>query len=92
MPNPEIKIVGFAGSLRGSSVNRLLLRSAIQLAPPNMLIEELNIHNVPLYNGDIEDQGPPQSVIEFKDAVASSDGLLIVVLNIIMVYPQLQRT
>ena len=78
MPNPEIKIVGFAGSLRGSSVNRLLLRSAIQLAPPNMVIEELNIHNVPLYNGDIEDQGPPQSVIEFKDAVASSDGLLIV--------------
>ncbi len=78
MANQEIKIVGFAGSLRDSSVNRLLLRSAINLAPAHMLIEELYIHDVPLYNGDIEDQGPPQSVIAFKEAVASSDGLLIV--------------
>jgi chromate reductase len=78
MTDAKIKIVAFAGSLRNGSVNRLLLRSAIKLAPANMLIEELNIHDVPLYNGDVEDEGPPQSVIDFKESVASADGLLIV--------------
>ena len=38
------KVVAFAGSLREGSINRLLLQSAISLAPEGMVIEELDIH------------------------------------------------
>lgn len=72
------KVVAFAGSLRKESLNRTLLRCAISSTPENMTIEQLDIYDVPLYNGDIEEQGPPKSVIDFKESIAAADGLLIV--------------
>ena len=78
MPEKSLKIVAFAGSLRMESINRLLLRSAISLAPDGMAIEELDIRDIPLFNGDLEEGGPPQPVIDFKESIAGADGLLIV--------------
>ena len=78
MPEKSLKIAGFAGSLRRESINRLLLRSAISLAPDGMAIEELDIRDIPLFNGDLEEGGPPQPVIDFKESIAGADGLLIV--------------
>ena len=72
------KVVAFAGSLRKGSINRLLLRSAISLAPPEMAIHELDIHDIPLFDQDVEDEDPPQSVIDFKQEIESADGLLII--------------
>ena len=43
------KVVAFAGSLRKESINRLLLRSAISLAPAEMSIHELYIHDMEKY-------------------------------------------
>jgi len=74
----SLKVVAVAGSLRRASFNRLLLRSAIFLAPQGMVIEELDIHDIPLFNQDLEEEGPPQAVIGFKESVAAADGLLIV--------------
>jgi chromate reductase len=71
-----LKIVAFAGSLRKESLNLLLLRSAISMAPENMVIEELDIQNIPLFNADLEAE-PLQSVLDFKESVAAADGLLI---------------
>ena len=42
-----------------------------------MVIEELDISDIPLFNADVEAE-PPQSVTDFKESVAAADGLLIV--------------
>jgi chromate reductase len=70
-------VVGFAGSLRGGSFNRALLRAATELAPRalNIVIHELD--GIPLYNGDIEAAGVPQSVVQLRDVIRKADGLLI---------------
>ena len=55
MTNP-LRIVAFAGSLRKESINRLLLRSVISIAPKDLAISELDIQNIPLFNQDVEDK------------------------------------
>ena len=71
------QIVGIAGSLRGASMNRGLIRAAIQGAPGGVEIIELDLAMVPLYNQDIEDAGDPPTVIALKDVIRLADALLI---------------
>ena len=70
-------VVGFAGSLRRGSYNRALLRAATELAPPALHIVIHELDGIPLYNGDIEAAGAPQSVVQLRDAIRQADGLLI---------------
>ena len=70
-------VVGFAGSLRRGSYNRALLRAALELAPPALHIVIQELDDIPLYNGDIETAGTPQSVAQLRDALRKADGLLI---------------
>src|SRR5688572_24151591 len=70
-------VVGFAGSLRRGSFNRALLRAAKELAPPALHIVIHELDAIPLYNGDIEAAGDPQSVVQLRDAIRKADGLLI---------------
>ncbi len=72
-----IKVAGFAGSLRKASFNRALLRAAVELAPAGMTIEVLEIRGIPVYDADVEAEGDPAPVAEFKRAVDAADGLLI---------------
>ena len=78
MAEEALQVVGFAGSLRKGSVNRLLLRAATRLAPSDMAVTELDVSGVPLFNEDEETAGPPEGAVRFKEAVAAADGLLIV--------------
>src|SRR5438105_3624721 len=70
-------VVGFAGSLRRGSYNRALLRAAIELAPAGLHIETHELDALPLYNGDVEAAGVPQSVEELRGAIRHADALLI---------------
>ena len=72
-----MKILGISGSLRKKSHNTALLRSAMELKPEKMEIEIYGIGDLPLYNGDLEKNGFPESVIKFKKKISESDGLLI---------------
>ena len=72
-----VKVVGFAGSLRQGSFNRVLLRAAVELAPERMAIETFDIADIPLYNADVETRGDPEPVAAFKRAIGAADGLLI---------------
>jgi chromate reductase len=74
----ELRILGFAGSLRRSSLNRALLRAAAGLAPEGMAIEIFDLADVPLYNGDVEAEGDPPGVDRFKQAIRAADGVLMV--------------
>lgn len=44
----EQNILGFAGSLRAGSYNRLLLRAATEVAPDQMTIETFDLTPIPL--------------------------------------------
>jgi chromate reductase, NAD(P)H dehydrogenase (quinone) len=72
-----MKILGFAGSLRKASFNRALLRAAADLAPDELSITIFDLEGIPLFNADVEAQGDPARVTEFKDAIRSADGILI---------------
>lgn len=72
-----IHVLGFAGSLRKGSYNRALLRASQELAPERMTIEIFDLAEIPLYNGDVEAEGLPQTVAAFKEAIRSADALLI---------------
>jgi NAD(P)H-dependent FMN reductase len=72
-------VIGISGSLRRGSYNAALLRSAVELAPPGLSIEVASIRDVPLYDGDVEEErGVPDPVRTLKDKVAAADGLLLI--------------
>jgi NAD(P)H-dependent FMN reductase len=72
-------IIGIAGSLRQGSCNAALLRNAAELVPAGCSLEIASIKDIPLYDGDLENQhGIPAPVAALKDRVAAADGLLLV--------------
>ena len=73
----QLTVVAFAGSLRRASYNRALLRAAQEMAPPQMTLSILEIDGIPLFNEDVEQQGDPEPVARFKQAIREADGLLI---------------
>ena len=78
MADPSLNVLGFAGSLRKASFNRALLRAAQELAPTNLAIEIFDLSPLPLYNGDVEAQGDPEPVAEWKDLIRRADAILVV--------------
>ena len=75
--NQDIEILAFAGSLRKGSYNKAVLRAVKELAPESLNIQIFDLKGIPLYNADVEAQGDPERVREFKEAIRGADGLLI---------------
>jgi chromate reductase, NAD(P)H dehydrogenase (quinone) len=73
-----MNVLGFAGSLRKASFNRMLLRSAVELAPSGMTIDTFELDLIPQYNGDVEALGDPEPVAEWKEAIQRADAILVV--------------
>ena len=73
-----IKVLGISGSLRKGSYNTALLRAAQQLVPEGVEIEIFDLKGIPLYDGDLEADGDPESVVELKDRIRQSDAVLFV--------------
>lgn len=73
----DIEILAFAGSLRKESYNKAVLRAAKELAPDSLHIEIFDLQGIPLYNADVEANGDPDRVAEFKNALLKADGVLI---------------
>ena len=76
-----VRILGFAGSIRSASVNRVLAKAALNGAADagaDVTWLELADYELPLYNGDLEaDQGFPDNVIALKDIFDAHDGFVI---------------
>jgi chromate reductase len=73
----EIKVGYFVGSLSSRSINRILSKSLIALAPENMTFTELPIGNLPLYSPDYDQDYPPEATA-LKEGIAASDAVLFV--------------
>jgi chromate reductase len=67
----------FVGSLSSKSINRVLSRALIQLAPEDFEFTEIPIGNLPLYSPDYDSNYPPEATA-LKDAIARSDALLFI--------------
>src|SRR4249919_2184982 len=71
------KIGYFVGSLSSKSINRILSKALIRLAPDDMEFTEIPIGNLPLYSPDYDDNFPPEANA-LKEAIARSDAVLFV--------------
>jgi hypothetical protein len=74
---PNFNVGYFVGSLSSRSINRVLSRALIRLAPDDLAFTELPIGNLPLYSPDFDSDYPPEAVA-LKEAIARSDAVLFV--------------
>jgi chromate reductase len=72
-----IRILGISGSLRANSYNRWALQAAGELLPTHARLEIHDLNPLPMYSGDLEQQGLPPTVQELRAAIAAADALLI---------------
>ena len=76
-PGQRYQVGYFVGSLSSTSINRVLSRALIRLAPPELEFTEIPIGDLPLYSPDHDADYPPQAR-ELKSAIARSDAVLFV--------------
>ena len=67
----------FVGSLSSTSINRVLSRALIRLAPDDLEFTEIPIGDLPLYSPDYDTDYPPEA-LALKEAIAASDAVLFV--------------
>ncbi|WP_353172429.1 NADPH-dependent FMN reductase [Paracandidimonas soli] len=71
------KIALIVGSARKASINRILAKALVKLADPSLQFQDIRIDDLPIYNGDLEDNRP-ETVKRFTAEVAACDAVLIV--------------
>lgn len=67
----------FVGSLSSQSINRILSRALIQVAPDDLDFVEIPIRDLPLYSPDFDADYPPPARA-LKEALAGVDAVLFV--------------
>lgn len=73
----KIKIAAFAGSLRTNSYNRALLQNAAKFIPQDTELEILDLTPIPLYNQELEKDGFPPEVENFRKTLRDAHAYLI---------------
>jgi len=71
------KVGYFVGSLSSTSINRLLAKALVRLAPEGMEMREIPIKDLPLYSADYDADYPPVARA-LKQAIAGVDAVLFV--------------
>jgi chromate reductase len=72
--NPR-KVAVLVGSLRKESLTRKVANAVIQLAPPSLALEIVEISGVTSYNQDLEPT-PPADWIALRDELRAADAVL----------------
>ena len=72
-----IDILGVVGSLRSASYNQAAFRAAQQLLPEAATLQSFDLHGIPLFNQDRENE-PNEALIEFKRRIRAADAILFV--------------
>lgn len=67
----------FIGSLSSASINRVLSKALIRLAPEDLTLTEIPIKDLPLYSPDFDNDYPPEPRA-LKDAIAACDAVLFI--------------
>jgi chromate reductase len=74
---PPYRVGYIVGSLSTHSINRLLSKALLRLAPSDLEFTEIPIGDLPLYNRDF-DGSFPQVALDFKATIAAQEALLFV--------------
>ena len=74
---PTYQVGYFVGSLSSTSINRILSKALIMVAPGDLEFTEIPIGNLPLYSPDYDSDFPPEAM-ELKRAISASDAVLFV--------------
>ena len=64
------------GSLRKESFTRKVAQTLIELAPPSLQLEIVEIRDLPLYNEDDDGATPPAAFTAFRERIRRADGIL----------------
>lgn len=72
-----MNVVGISGSLQASSSNRALIDAARELGGEVSVREYRGIDTLPHFNPDLDRDGAPPTVSEFRALVGAADGVLI---------------
>ena len=73
-----MKILAVSGSLQAQSKNLALLAAAARLAPPHVHVVLFDgIRDLPHFDPDLEARAVPGPVVQWRHALATSDGVLI---------------
>jgi len=74
----NVRIVGFAGSLRRASIHRGLIRASYELVSEGVSVESFDrLGEIPFFDQDVEAEGDPASVRDLKKEIRAADALLI---------------
>ena len=66
------------GSLRKASLNRMLAKALISLAPSSLKLDIVEIGTLPLYNEDLDTAAPPAAWTAFRQRIEAADAVLFV--------------
>jgi chromate reductase len=73
-----MNILGISGSLQARSSNRALLEAARDLAGDGTSVSEYRgVERLPHFNPDLDRDGAPATVVDFRALVRDADGVLI---------------
>lgn len=71
------KIAVLVGSLRKDSLNRKMAKALMSFAPKSLVLEIIQMSDLPLYNQDPDDEGKPYAAwAEFREQIKVCDGVL----------------
>jgi chromate reductase len=70
------KIAVLVGSLRKDSFTRKVAKTLMELAPPTLQMEFVELRDLPMYNQDDDTDNPPPAFTEFRTRIRSADGVL----------------
>jgi len=73
----KYKVGYLVGSLSSTSINRLLSKALVKVAPQELEMVEIPIRDLPLYSQDYDEDFPPVARA-FKQAIADVDAILFV--------------
>jgi chromate reductase len=71
------KVGYFVGSLASASINRLLSKALVHLAPSELALTEISFKDLPLYSYDY-DEDPPPVARTFKHSIDNVDAVLFI--------------
>jgi chromate reductase, NAD(P)H dehydrogenase (quinone) len=76
-PSHQIQAAIIVGSLRKESFNRMVAKALIAVAPKSVILEILEIGQLPMYNQDL-DESPPKEWTEFRQHLKKYDAVIFI--------------
>lgn len=73
----QIQTAIVVGSLRKESFSRMVAKSLIAVAPRSVILEILEIGQLPMYNQDLDDS-PPKEWTDFRQRLKVFDGVIFI--------------